>query len=101
LANKNRKLFFSERKTIHFDSHDVSKADSTSDLSILDPEDVPRIVNKPNPDRIAKIAQILNKELGMALLGIDVVLENGTDQYAIIDINAYPGKIAKNAIKTM
>jgi len=69
----------------------VSKADSTSALSILDPEDTPSFINKPDKERFSRIAQILNKELGMALLGIDVVLENGTNRYAIIDINAYPG----------
>jgi inositol-1,3,4-trisphosphate 5/6-kinase / inositol-tetrakisphosphate 1-kinase len=84
--------FFSEQDTIHFDSHEVSKADSTSALSILDPDDVPTCINKPEFDRFSQIAQILTKELGMALLGTDVVVENGTNRCAIIDINAYPGK---------
>ncbi|XP_059480936.1 inositol-tetrakisphosphate 1-kinase-like isoform X2 [Neocloeon triangulifer] len=86
------KNFYScDQETIHFDSHDVSKADSTSALSILDPEDSIGDINMPDPEKFARIAEILNKELGMALLGIDVVLENGTNRYAIIDINAYPG----------
>lgn len=81
-----------EQDTIHFDSHEVSKADSTSALSILDPHEVPTCINKPEFDRFSQIAQILTKELGMALLGTDVVVENGTNRCAIIDINAYPGK---------
>lgn len=85
-------LLFPEQETIHFDSHEVSKADSTSALSILDPDDVPSCINKPEFDRFSQIAQILTKELGMALLGTDVVVENGTNRCAIIDINAYPGE---------
>ncbi|CAB3382726.1 Hypothetical predicted protein [Cloeon dipterum] len=85
-----KNFYSSDQKTIHFDSHDVSKADSSSALSILDPED--KVGDKqPDADRFSKIAHILNKALGMALLGIDVVIENGTNRYAIIDINAYPG----------
>jgi glutathione synthase/RimK-type ligase-like ATP-grasp enzyme len=60
-------------------------------LSILDPEEVPCALRKPDPERFSHIARTLRRELGMALLGVDVVLEKGTDRYAIIDINAYPG----------
>ncbi|PSN35245.1 Inositol-tetrakisphosphate 1-kinase [Blattella germanica] len=81
----------SDRETIFFDSHDVSKADSTSSLSILDPAD--RTINPQRPDahKLQHIVRELRKELGMALLGIDVVIENGSGRYGIIDINAYPG----------
>jgi inositol-1,3,4-trisphosphate 5/6-kinase/inositol-tetrakisphosphate 1-kinase len=80
-----------DEATIFFDSHDVSKADSTSALSILDPEEVPRTLSKPDPARFSRIVRTLRRELGMALLGVDVVLERDSNRYAIIDINAYPG----------
>jgi len=29
----------------------------------------------------------------MSLFGVDIVVENDTNRHAIIDINAYPGKV--------
>ncbi|CAG2058427.1 unnamed protein product [Timema podura] len=81
------------RETIFFDSHAVSKADSTSSLSVLDPEDVAEPVASPllgDQSRFQSIVDSLRREFGMALLGVDVVVENGTGRYAIIDVNAYP-----------
>ncbi|KAH1022263.1 hypothetical protein HUJ04_011686, partial [Dendroctonus ponderosae] len=82
----------SQRESIHFDSSDVSKADSKSRLSVLDPDDVIKIEER-NPDSkiIEVIANTLRKSFGMDLLGIDVVIENTSGRYAIIDVNAYPG----------
>lgn len=77
--------------TINFDSHDVSKADSKSALSVLDPTDLNTETIKPNPERLTDIVGRIRKALGMSLLGVDVVIENETGKYAIIDINAYPG----------
>lgn len=82
-----------EAKSIFFDSSDVSKAGSQSKLSVLDPEDenVPKV--KPNPEILERIASTLRKAFGMELLGVDVVIENNTKKYAIIDVNAYPGSV--------
>lgn len=84
-------LCITDRETIFFDSHDVSKADSTSSLSILDPDDQKLCTIKPDSSKLQQIVNVLRKNLGMSLLGIDVVIENGTGRYGIIDINAYPG----------
>ena len=84
----------SDHETIFFNSHDISKADSTSSLTILDPSD--RMVLTPRPDsaKVQRIVSTLRKELGMSLFGIDVVIENGSGRYGIIDINAFPGDAA-------
>ena len=84
----------SDHKTIFFHSHDISKADSTSSLTILDPSD--RMVLTPCPDaaKVQRIVSTLRKELKMSLFGIDVVIENGSGRYGIIDINAFPGDAA-------
>lgn len=86
-----KNFYASNRNTIFFDSSDVSKADSQSNLSILDPED--KLFNKytPDPKILNKIASTVRKSFGMELLGVDVVIENYTGKYAIIDINAFPG----------
>jgi len=84
----------SDHESIFFNSHDISKADSTSSLTILDPSD--RMVMTPLPDsaKVQRIVSTLRKELGMSLFGIDVVIENGSGRYGIIDINAFPGDAA-------
>ncbi|KAL1506715.1 hypothetical protein ABEB36_006026 [Hypothenemus hampei] len=81
----------SQRETIYFDSSDVSKADSKSRLSVLDPDDILCERWDPNPKTMEVIANILRKSFGMDLLGVDVVIEKTTGRYAIIDVNAYPG----------
>ncbi|KAK4886343.1 hypothetical protein RN001_002614 [Aquatica leii] len=86
-----KNFYAGNQNAIFFYSSDVSKADSQSSLSILDKEDedIPRV--SPNPIIMGKIASTLRKAFGMDLLGIDVVIENFTGKYAIIDVNAYPG----------
>lgn len=86
-----KNFYASDHETIFFNSHDISKADSTSSLTILDPSD--RMVLTPRPDsaKVQRIVSTLRKELGMSLFGIDVVIENGSGRYGIIDINAFPG----------
>ncbi|KAJ8935014.1 hypothetical protein NQ318_020660, partial [Aromia moschata] len=69
---------------------DVSKADSKSRLSVLDPEDVFNEKERLNEEILAIIASTLRKAFGMELLGVDVVIEKSTGKYAIIDVNAYP-----------
>jgi hypothetical protein len=81
----------SDQETIIFNSHDISKPDSTSSLTVLDPSD--KMVSTPQPDsaKVQRIVSTLRNELGMSLFGIDVVIENGSGRYGIIDINAFPG----------
>ena len=81
---------FSDQSTIFFDSHTVSKSDSSSQLSVLDPEDqchVPQVDAK----KLDVIVRVLREEMNLTLFGVDVVVENHTGRHAIIDINAYPG----------
>lgn len=86
-----KNFYAGDFKTINFDSHDVSKADSKSALSVLDPSDLNTETIKPDPERLTDIVYRIRKALGMSLLGVDVVIENKTGKYAVIDINAYPG----------
>jgi inositol-1,3,4-trisphosphate 5/6-kinase/inositol-tetrakisphosphate 1-kinase len=77
-------------QTIHFDSGDVSKAGSRNSLTVLEPhERVDRV--EPDPEVLKRIAGTLREAFGMNLLGVDVVIENRTGRYAIIDVNAFPG----------
>lgn len=46
---------------------------------------------EPNKERLDKIVRIISEKLGLTFYGIDVIIENGTSRYAIIDMNTFPG----------
>ncbi|GAB6026084.1 hypothetical protein CHUAL_012287 [Chamberlinius hualienensis] len=80
-----------DHKTIFFDSHSVSKADSDCLLNKLDKRDLGIPVGKPTDEKLQKIVSTVNEILGMGLYGIDVVIDCRSERYAIVDINAFPG----------
>ncbi|XP_058847519.1 inositol-tetrakisphosphate 1-kinase-like isoform X1 [Acipenser ruthenus] len=76
-------------KTIFFNSHNVSKPESSSDLTSRD--NVEGVSQLPNDDVIREMSRSLCRALGVSLFGIDVIINNQTGQHAVIDINAFPG----------
>ncbi|KAK1160544.1 inositol-tetrakisphosphate 1-kinase-like [Acipenser oxyrinchus oxyrinchus] len=78
-----------DRKTIFFNSHNVSKPESSSDLTSRD--NVEGVSQLPNDDVIREMSRSLCRALGVSLFGIDVIINNQTCQHAVIDINAFPG----------
>lgn len=86
------KNFYSgDHETIFFDSQNVSKATADSLLNQLDQDDLHHPVHKPSVAIFQEIMATVHKNLGMTLFGVDVVIENSSGKYAIIDINAFPG----------
>uniref|UniRef100_A0A8C1I2L1 Inositol-tetrakisphosphate 1-kinase b n=2 Tax=Cyprinus carpio TaxID=7962 RepID=A0A8C1I2L1_CYPCA len=79
----------SDRKAIFFNSHNVSKPESSSDLTSRD--NVEGVSQPPNDDVIRELCKSLRESLGVSLFGIDVIINNQTGQHAVIDINAFPG----------
>uniref|UniRef100_A0A674NSE5 Inositol-tetrakisphosphate 1-kinase n=1 Tax=Takifugu rubripes TaxID=31033 RepID=A0A674NSE5_TAKRU len=77
------------RKAIFFNSHNVSKPESSSDLTTR--ENVEGVSQPPDDDVIRKLSRSLRQALGVSLFGIDVIINNQTGQHAVIDINAFPG----------
>lgn len=82
--------------TIFFDSHGVSKPNCNSFLNQLDATDemhsemdakLPEI----NMKKIDKMVKSLRKAFGLDLLGIDLIIEQKTERYGVIDINYFPG----------
>ncbi|KAK6304470.1 inositol-tetrakisphosphate 1-kinase-like [Coregonus clupeaformis] len=78
-----------DRKAIFFNSHNVSKPESSSDLTSRD--NVEGVSQPPSDDVIRELSRSLRQELGVSLFGIDVIINNLTGQHAVIDINAFPG----------
>ena len=78
--------------TIFFNSHDMFKSGSKSKWSILSEEDIPLTV-KPKHETLEKIVKKVTELFGLLLIGVDVVIENHTGKYAIIDVNVFPGYV--------
>lgn len=78
-----------DRKAIFFNSHNVSKPESSSDLTSR--ENVEGVSQPPNTEVIRELCRALRQALGVSLFGIDVIINNQTGQHAVIDINAFPG----------
>ncbi|XP_033843895.1 inositol-tetrakisphosphate 1-kinase [Periophthalmus magnuspinnatus] len=78
-----------DRKAIFFNSHNVSKPESSSDLTSRD--NVEGVSQPPNNEVIRELCRSLRQALGVSLFGIDVIINNQTGQHAVIDINAFPG----------
>uniref|UniRef100_A0A8D0A8E0 Inositol-tetrakisphosphate 1-kinase n=1 Tax=Sander lucioperca TaxID=283035 RepID=A0A8D0A8E0_SANLU len=78
-----------ERKTIFFNSHQVSKPESSSDLTALD-EQMP-CLPPPSSEALAALVRELRVQLGMALFGVDVIINIHTHTLTVIDINIFPG----------
>ncbi|KAF8777699.1 inositol-tetrakisphosphate 1-kinase-like [Argiope bruennichi] len=80
-----------DQKTIFFDSNEISKPNSVSELTSLDDNESYTPTVWPEQKKMDNIVRVLHKYLGLDLLGIDVVIDNRTGHYAIIDMNVFPG----------
>ncbi|XP_038549377.1 inositol-tetrakisphosphate 1-kinase-like isoform X2 [Micropterus salmoides] len=78
-----------DRKTIFFNSHQVSKPESSSDLTALD-EQMP-CPPPPSSEAVAALVRELRVQLGMALFGVDIIINIHTHTLTVIDINIFPG----------
>ncbi|XP_051952544.1 inositol-tetrakisphosphate 1-kinase-like [Xyrauchen texanus] len=78
-----------DRRAISFNSHHVSKPESSSHLTSRD--NMEGQYSAPSDDVIQKISRRLRQALGISLFGIDIIINNQTGQHAVIDINAFPG----------
>lgn len=93
-----------DHETVFFYSHDISKPNSTSELTALDKNETEtsqesigagvgreQEVLEPCPERIRSIVNVLKEKLGLVFFGVDIIIENQTQKYAIIDMNTFPG----------
>ena len=45
---------------------------------------------KPDLSKMDELGEILRRKLNLDLFGVDVIIECGTQRYAVIDINVFP-----------
>jgi len=50
-------------------------------------------VIEPDEKKMDRLVTGIQKKFGLELLGIDVIIENSTGRYGVIDINAFPGTV--------
>ncbi|XP_056157782.1 inositol-tetrakisphosphate 1-kinase-like, partial [Lampris incognitus] len=77
-----------DRKTIFFNSHEVSKPESSSHLTAVS------ITKEQNPkisEAVAALVKELRAQLGMALFGVDAIINIHSHTLTVIDINIFPG----------
>ncbi|XP_072919968.1 inositol-tetrakisphosphate 1-kinase-like isoform X1 [Hemitrygon akajei] len=86
---KNFALGKSDRKTIFFNSHEVSKPESRSHLTERDEQE--NHPSGPCDGIIQSISRCLQTSLGLSLFGVDVIVDSRSGKLAVIDINAFPG----------
>ena len=57
----------------------------------MDESEIDYPIIEPDEQKIDHLVSGIQKKFGLELLGIDVIIENGTGRYGVIDINAFPG----------
>ena len=92
IDSHNSFLPLSDFPTVYFDSHEISKPDSSSFLTQMDGDFSPMSERgSPKREILDLIVNEVRTKLGLALFGIDVIIEKGSGRYAIIDMNVFPG----------
>ena len=57
----------------------------------MDDSELEEPVFEPDAEKLRSLTIRLQQTFGLDLFGIDVIIENVTGRYAIIDINTFPG----------
>jgi hypothetical protein len=58
---------------------------------MMDESEVDYPIIEPDEDKLLHLVSGVQQKFGLDLLGIDVIIENRSGRYAVIDINAFPG----------
>ena len=48
----------------------------------------------PDKQKLQQLSAGIQKRFELELLGIDLIIENATGRYAVIDINVFPGAVS-------
>lgn len=86
------------RDTLFFDTRDISKLGKSFDPDIHgeDPNKRNWLTCDENPDLlnrkvVGKLSRLVRGSTKLVLLGIDILVEADTGNYALIDVNHFPG----------
>lgn len=77
--------------TIHFESHQISKMHSACELNEMSKETELRLRNRElNKALLDRIVSSMRECFNLTFFGVDVIIEDETGKYVIIDINNFP-----------
>lgn len=62
----------------------------------MDDSQLEQPVFKPDAEKLRGLTIRLQQTFGLDLFGIDVIIENVTGRYAIIDVNTFPGLLIQH-----
>jgi inositol-1,3,4-trisphosphate 5/6-kinase/inositol-tetrakisphosphate 1-kinase len=57
----------------------------------MDDAEVEHPVIEPDEEKMFALVSVMRRKFEVDLLGIDVIIENRSGRYAVIDINPFPG----------
>ncbi|CAH1248682.1 ITPK1 [Branchiostoma lanceolatum] len=80
-----------DRSNVIFSTSDVAKADSVSPLNAGKHGEPTSQTRPVSANKISRISEMMRRVLGSSLVGIDVIVQDGTGKHVIIDINDFPG----------
>ncbi|XP_076441828.1 inositol-tetrakisphosphate 1-kinase-like [Babylonia areolata] len=86
-----KNLYPGNQATIFFDTQEVSKPGSSHPLNEIDADSIEEPLIKPDWQLLEQLGASISRAMDMCLIGIDVIIDCQTQQYAIIDINSFPG----------
>ncbi|KAK7103897.1 inositol-tetrakisphosphate 1-kinase-like isoform X2 [Littorina saxatilis] len=86
-----KNLYPGNHATIFFDTQEVSKPGSAHPLNEIDAASIQEPLVKPDWQLLEQLGASISRAMDMCLIGIDVIIDCQTQQYAIIDINSFPG----------
>ena len=56
---------------------------------------------EPDEEKLLALSTGIQQRFGLELLGIDMIIENATGRYAVIDVNAFPGAVLRILLGTI
>jgi len=59
----------------------------------MDESDMDYPLIEPDEKKVDQLVSGIQRKFGLELLGIDIIIENGTGRYGVVDINAFPGTV--------
>jgi len=48
---------------------------------------------EPDEQKLLQLSTGVQKQFDLELLGIDMIIDNATGRYAVIDVNVFPGSL--------
>lgn len=90
LAQSNQPEPFLDFPTVHFDTHQISKMDSACELNAMSEEDEMRLRNRElKKEMLDRVVDSMRECFGLTFFGVDVIIEDKTGNYVVIDINNF------------